>query len=178
MSATTQTALERNHQTGLSDSTTSTSSSAERYRLDEDDARPILIYKYRGGLQTSSQKELCAWLDKDEKLRCTKKFIPRGTSYVDVRRHDLYLPDEKHQFASLPNFDSSLASIKVPFLAYLSRLVFGNYEELYIVSPETSPNMSQTDGDSRRSSPITSTWGQNSQEDAREGAGADEENNL
>lgn len=66
----------------------------------------------------------------------------------------------------------------MPFLAYLSRLVFGNYEELYIVSPETSPNMSQTDGDSRRSSPITSTWGQNSQEDAREGAGADEENNL
>ena len=116
-----------NHQTGLSDSTSS--SSAEKYRLDEFDDSPILLYKYRGGLQTSSQKDLCAWLDKgaldsiqrpvqscfastnvrlDESLRVTKKPIPRYTSYVDVKRHDLYLPEEKEQYAYFPNFDSNL----------------------------------------------------------------------
>jgi len=56
--------LERSNQTGLSDSTHSSTSSAEKYRLDECDARPILLYKYRGRLQVSSQKDLCAWLDK------------------------------------------------------------------------------------------------------------------
>lgn len=57
--------LERNNETGLSNSTvSSSSSSAERYRLDEFDSKPILLYKYRGKLQTSSQKDLCAWLDK------------------------------------------------------------------------------------------------------------------
>lgn len=65
MSGTETETLERNHQTGLSDSTT-TSSSAEKYRLDEFDDRPILLYKYRGGLQTSSQKDICSWLDKGE----------------------------------------------------------------------------------------------------------------
>ena len=181
--------LERHTQTGLSDSTSS-SSSAEKYRLDEFDETPILLYKYRGGLQTSSQKDVCAWLDKgqflkhigcphphlhpsnnrtDESLRVTKKPIPRYTSYVDVKRHDLYLPDEKERFADFPNFDSNLASIKVPSSAYWSRLLLGNYQDLYIVSPESSPTSSQADEDSRRTSP-TSTWGQDSQEGVGEGA--------
>ncbi|RMY46166.1 hypothetical protein D0863_15902 [Hortaea werneckii] len=62
--------LERNNETGLSNSTvsSSTSSSAERYSLDEFDTKPILLYKYRGQLQTSSQKDLCAWLDKGKLL--------------------------------------------------------------------------------------------------------------
>jgi hypothetical protein len=181
-----------NHQTGLSDSTSS--SSAEKYRLDEFDDSPILLYKYRGGLQTSSQKDLCAWLDKgescsiqrpvrtcfaianfhpDESLRVTKKPIPRYTSYVDVKRHDLYLPEEKEQYADFPNFDSNLASIKVPSLAYWSRLLLGNYQDLYIVSPESSPTSSQADEDSRRTSP-TNTWGQDSQEGVMEGASQDD----
>jgi len=43
--------LERSDKTGLSDSThTSTSSASEKYRLDELDESPILLYKYRGGL--------------------------------------------------------------------------------------------------------------------------------
>lgn len=164
--------------TGLTDSThSSSSSSAERYRLDEMDNSPILLYKYRGGLQTSSQKDLCAWLDKDEKLRVTKKQIPRMTSYVDVKRHDLFLPEEVDMYRDLPNFDSSLASIKIPSQAYWSRLFLGNYDNLYIVSPESSPNSSVADSDSQRPSP-TSTWGQNSEEDARIGAGNDNQERL
>lgn len=186
--STTQT-LERNDHTGLSDSAHSSTSSADRYRLDQEDDRPILLYKYRGQLQTSSQKDLCAWLDKgklalsppnrimyhtdieaftDEKLRCTKRTIPRGTAYVEIKRHDLYLPEEKELYADFPNYDSSLASIKVPTLAYWSRMFLGGYDELYIVSPESSPNSSIADEDSRRTSP-TSTWGQDS-EDTRLGA--------
>jgi len=142
--------LERNNETGLSNSTvsSSTSSSAERYRLDEFDTKPILLYKYRGQLQTSSQKDLCAWLDKDEKLRCTKKPLPRGTSYLDIKRHDLYLPDEKEIYCHYPNYDSSLAAIKVPSLPYWSRIFLGNYDELYIVSPESSPAGSMADSSS------------------------------
>ncbi|KAF7193658.1 hypothetical protein HII31_05004 [Pseudocercospora fuligena] len=156
--------------TGLTDSThSSSSSSAERYQLDEFDEGPILLYKYRGGLQTSSQKDLCQWLDKDEKLRVTKKQIPRLQSFVDVKRHDLYLPEEKEMYSDLPNFDSSLASIKIPSTAYWSRLFLGNYDNLYIVSPESTPTSSVADSDSRRTSP-TSTWGQDSTEDAKTGA--------
>lgn len=67
--------LERSDKTGLSDSThTSASSASEKYRLDELDESPILLYKYRGGLQTSTQKDLCSWLDKGKpnaRLACT-----------------------------------------------------------------------------------------------------------
>lgn len=180
--------LERNHQTGLSDSTSSIS--AQKYGLNDGDESPILLYRYRGGLETSSQKELCSWLDKgawssiqrpacglaactdfptDESLRVTKKPIPRYTSYVDVKRHDLYLPEEQQEYAKFPNFDSNLASIKVPSSAYWSRLILGNYQDLYIVSPESSPSSSQADDDSRRPSPST-TWGEDSQEGVIAGA--------
>lgn len=197
--------LAQHQQTGLSDSShRSTSSSAEKYRLDEFDTRPILLYKYRGGLQTSSQKDLCAWLDKgevhvlrsrkecpcnyccecranefieciDETLRVTRKAIPRYTSYVDVKRHDLYLPEEKERYANYPNYDSNLASIKVPSLAYWNRLFLGKYQELYIVSPESSPNSSQADEDSRQTSP-TNTWNSESSGDAQLGASQESHN--
>ncbi|GAB7365073.1 hypothetical protein MBLNU230_g5854t1 [Neophaeotheca triangularis] len=156
--------------TGLTDSThTSNSSSAERYRLDEYDTTPILLYQYRGRLKTSSQKDLCDLLDKDEKLRVTKKRIPRYCSYLDVKRHDLYLPEEKDKYACFPNYDSSLASIKVPSLAYWSRMIWGNYDELYIVSPESSPGSSVADQDSKHSSP-TSTWPRESELQVKLGA--------
>lgn len=65
-----ETDLPHHNGTGLSDSThsSSTSSSAEKYNLKDEDDTPILLYKYRGGLQTSSQRDLCAWLDKGEPL--------------------------------------------------------------------------------------------------------------
>ncbi|KAM3414016.1 hypothetical protein BST61_g10678 [Cercospora zeina] len=156
--------------TGLTDSThSSTSTSASRYDLDEEDTSPILLYRYRGGLETSSQKDLCAWLDKDENFRVTKKEIPRLSSYVEVKRHDLFLPNEQREYRNTPNYDSNLASVKIPAMAYWSRLILGGYENLYIVSPETTPNSSVADDDSHRPSPST-TWGQDSLEDARVGA--------
>lgn len=177
--------------TGLTDSThsSSASSSAERYNLNDSDEKPILLYKYRGGLQTSSQKDLCAWLDsayhgtdfaasghvltnlaEDENLRVTKKSIPRLSSYVDVKRHDLFLEGEKELYSSQPNYDSSLASIKIPSGVYWSRLFTGGYGDLYIVSPEGTPNSSLADSSSRKSNSPTSSWGPDSVEDARGGA--------
>ena len=192
MEAETETKFERRNQTGLSDSThTSSSSASEKYLLDEFDEAPILLYKYRGGLQTSSQKDLCKWLDKGmlplrdlsvesetdmvsadnnfDRHRVTTKPIPRMTSFVDVRRSDLYLPDERDVYAQYPNFTSSLASVKIPRIPYWSRMVFGNYDQLYIVSTEGSPTSSQASGSTRNASP-TNSWGIDSQLDARLGA--------
>ena len=105
----------------------------------------------------------------DETLRVTRKAIPKYTSYIDVKRHDLYLPDEKQRYEKYPNYHSNLASIKVPSLAYWCRAFFGSYQDLYIVSPETSPNSSQVDEDSRQTSP-TNTWSNDGLEEARLGA--------
>nr|OQO19969.1 hypothetical protein B0A51_15742 [Rachicladosporium sp. CCFEE 5018] len=155
------TALSRSDKTGFTDvshaSGSSNSSASEKYRLDEFDDAPILLYKYRGGLQTSTQKDLCAWLNKGENLdrhRVTKKPIPRLTSYIDMKRHDLYTSEEKSQYASFPNYDSSLASVKIPSIPYWSRVMLGNYNELFIVSPESSPSSSVADEESRTQSPM------------------------
>lgn len=91
-----------------------------------------------------------------------------------MKRHDLYLDEEKEAYAEYPNYDSSLASIKVPSTAYWNRLFFGGYDALYIVSPESSPSSSVADEDSRRTSP-TGTWGQDSEESAKLGAKSDNE---
>jgi len=190
--------LERSDKTGLTDSThTSSSSASGKYSLDELDETPILLYKYRGGLQTSSQKDLCAWLDKGshhskfpalpkyqvyitdptstdenfEKHRVTRKPIPRYTSYVDVKRHDLYMPEEKVSYEKFPNYDSSLASIKIPSIPYWSRMFLGRYPELYIVSPESSPSSSMTGGSTRNVSP-TSTFAHESPTSVQGGAEA------
>lgn len=67
MSTTTHThTLPQTTQTGLTDSSTSSTSSADKYHLEENDENPILLYQYRGRLRTSSQKELCEELDKGE----------------------------------------------------------------------------------------------------------------
>ncbi|KAK3045629.1 hypothetical protein LTR09_012805 [Extremus antarcticus] len=138
-----KTSLPRNTASGLKNSTHSslTSSSAEKYSLNDEDDALILLYKYRGGLQTSSQRDLCASLDKDESLHVTRKPIPRAISYIDVKRHDLYLASERSTYADLPNFDSNLASVKVPSTAYWSRLILGNYKELFIVSPASGQSV-------------------------------------
>lgn len=52
-------------------------------------------------------------------------------------------------------------------------MFLGTYDELYIVSPESSPASSLADSESRKSSP-TSSWGSEGGEDAFLGAGADE----
>ncbi|KAK8183448.1 uncharacterized protein BKA78DRAFT_242760, partial [Phyllosticta capitalensis] len=121
--------------------TTSTAStkSSERYGLDEKDSSSILVFKYRGSLEMSSQEELSKTLDKDPNLRLTRKPIPRGDSRVEVKREDLWTDTEKSDYSDYPNSKSSLASICLPRRVWFKRLLFNQFPDLYIVSPETTP---------------------------------------
>lgn len=47
-------------------------------------------------------------------------------------------------------------------MPFLSRMVFGDYDELYIVSPETSPSGSLADNESRAGVSPTNSWGTDS----------------
>lgn len=93
----------------------------------------------------------------DDRLRVTKKHIPTWTSYLEVEGKDFCLDHEKQQHAKSYNYHSSLASIKVPTMVYWSRLLFGHYKDLYIISRQSSAESSMMDDDSRRTSP-SSTW--------------------
>ncbi|KAF2147200.1 uncharacterized protein K452DRAFT_282179 [Aplosporella prunicola CBS 121167] len=112
---------------------------SEKYGLDDKDTSSILVYKYRGSLGVSSKEELAKSLDKDPNLRLTRKRIPRGDSRVEVKREDLYNAAEKSEYAEYPNSKSGIASVCLPRIVWFKRLLFNQYEDLYIVSPETTP---------------------------------------
>lgn len=163
------------------------STTAFRYNLDEEDSSPILAYIYGGDISTTSQKDLCELLDSkcfalpstcdriltsdcaiDDTKRCrvTRKPIPRFASNLEVKRHDLYLPYERDEYSKLPNYDSSLASIRLPPNVYWGRLLMGSYGDLFIVSPETSPDNSEAgsqNSPSSASSQDTAAGAQNEQ---------------
>ena len=119
-----------------SSTTNSSSSSAIRFGLNVEDPSPVFIFDYHGGIERSSQADLAARLDKDPSQRVTKKPIDRGSAYVDVLQHDLYLPEEQERGKHYPSYDAWLASIKLPSRVYWGRLFFGTYDQLYIISPE------------------------------------------
>lgn len=73
--------------------------------------------------------------------RCARKHIPRGASRIDVHARDA-LPERERAVAdkaALPTAELALASIGLPRSVYWRRLLFGQFSELYILSPETSP---------------------------------------
>ncbi|TKA63801.1 hypothetical protein B0A49_06321 [Cryomyces minteri] len=139
----------------------SSSSSASKYNLDENDTRNIVVYKHCGGLEIQSQKDLAQTLDKDLSLRLTRKPIHRLDSCVEVLTEDLWNAHEQSLYHNYPNAKSSLASVCLPSKVYWSRLLLGQYPELYIVSPErspeTSPNASQESSRSNTFDPASST---------------------
>jgi hypothetical protein len=77
----------------------------------------------------------------DRSLRCSKLSIPWGTSSVEVHHGDLFPEPERARLAHLPNMKLSLSAINLPRSVYWKRMV-GQFKELYIVSPEGSPNTS------------------------------------
>lgn len=113
--------------------------------------------------------------DKDEpnrRQRVTTMDIPRFTSNLEVKRHDLYLPSEQDEYRKYPNYDSSLASIRLPSNVYWGRMLFGQFDKLFIVSPETTPDNSEAGSmDSRFNSPNSTFDISSSQESARDAHG-------
>jgi hypothetical protein len=166
--------------------------SAERFGLDENDRADILVYKYREGLEKSSQEKLCQDLDKgmcsplslrllckkyrsglpnvwriEPRYRCSKIRIPRGNSRVEVRHGDLYPERERSKVIDKPNYKSNVASIGLPFGVRVKRLLFDQYKDLYIVSPDSSPNSSPEN--SAHTTP-SNTWSHHANGDATGGA--------
>ncbi|KAK5171187.1 uncharacterized protein LTR77_004331 [Saxophila tyrrhenica] len=132
----------------------SSSSQMSRYGpLDEVDVSPILVYKYKSSVQMTTQRDLAAWFDKeDPHVRVTKKPIPRGSGRVDIKSEDLLLPEERDVNLGAAQSNEPIASVKLPRAAYWSRMLFGSYQDLYIVSPETggtrsSPYASDDEGE-------------------------------
>ncbi|EOD49537.1 hypothetical protein GTA08_BOTSDO10873 [Neofusicoccum parvum] len=147
------------------DSTSSTRSS-EKFGLDEKDSSNILVYKYRSGLDVSSQEDLCKTLDKDPTLRVTRKKIPRGDSRVEVKREDLWNDEEKSVYSEFPNSKSGLASICLPRSVWFKRMLFNQFQDLYIVSPETTPNNSLNGSPESSQCSPSSTWNHNTNPDS------------
>ena len=111
-----------------------------------------------------------------EKHRVTRKPIPKYTSFLEVKRHDLYMPEEKPIYEKFPNYDSSLASVKIPAIPYWSRMLLGRYPDLYIVSTESSPSSSVASGSTRNVSPTTTFAHENSS--SAEGGAPREETDM
>ena len=84
--------------------------------------------------------------------------LPRLASTVELKRCHLFLPEEKDEFRDYPNFDSPLASINLPRSMFWTRALFGTYDELYIISPETSPEGSVASSDESRKISRSSTF--------------------
>jgi len=101
----------------------------------------ILVYNHPYGLENSSEEKLCKVLDGDRNLRCAKMRIPWGNSRVEVHQQDLFPDRDRSRFAHMPTMKLSLASVNLPRPVYWKRLL-GQYRDLYIVSPESSPNSS------------------------------------
>lgn len=168
------------------DSTSSTRS-AEKFGLDDKDTSSILVYKYRSGLDLSSQEHLCKALDKgtspasitdncrvcrrsslalpDPSLRVTRKKIPRGDSRVEVKREDLWNDEEKSEYCELPNSKSGLASVCLPRSVWFKRMLFNQFQDLYIVSPETTPNSSLNGSPESSQCSPSSTWNHSTNSD-------------
>ncbi|KAF2426224.1 hypothetical protein EJ08DRAFT_571228, partial [Tothia fuscella] len=130
--------------------------SAERFGLDENDKQDILVYKYREGLEHMSQEKLCKYLDKEPRNRCSRIKIPRGNSRIEVRHGDLYPEKDRSKFVDKPNYKSNVASVGLPFGVRMKRLLFDQYQDLYLVSPDSSPENSPEN--SAHTTP-SSTWG-------------------
>jgi len=78
----------------------------------------------------------------DPHHRVSRKRIPRGNSRIEVKTEDLYNEPERSAYQKYPNSKNSLASVGLPRAVYWKRLLLNQFQDLYIVSPDSSPNSS------------------------------------
>lgn len=71
----------------------------------------------------------------DPDLQATRKALPRGTMALEIYECDLLTESQKTQHAGLPNYESNVVGVKVPFGAVFGHLVDGSkFAELVILS--------------------------------------------
>jgi hypothetical protein len=128
--------------------TTSSSFSARRFDLKEDDKHDILVYKmYSGkGYEFSSQERLCKELDAappKHHWRCARVPIPAGASRVEIKTRDLFSGPEQQLYKDLPNQSNALASCPIPRRVFWRRLFLGDFKDMYVLSPDSSRETSK-----------------------------------
>jgi len=125
--------------------TTSTGSSlgsSSRMSLNEADHSPIVVYHHKHGIYLSSQHDLRQKLEKDRSLRVSKKPIPWGNSTMEVQQGDLFPERDRPSFEAWPNMRASLSAVRLPRAVAWKRLLLGRFRDMYIVSPDASPQSS------------------------------------
>ncbi|KAL9085397.1 MAG: hypothetical protein Q9159_004741 [Coniocarpon cinnabarinum] len=129
------------------DLSSSTTSSASRFSLDENSTRDILVYRVRNGYSITTQKELARELDRQPNLlRLTRKEIPRNSSRVEVQACDLQYEDERHAAEEMrnPNMNASVASIGLEPMVRLRKMFTGDFDTLYIVSQNSTRSLASS----------------------------------
>lgn len=85
-------------------------------------------------------------------MRVTRKPIPRGASRMDIHQEDLYLPEEREQYADKISPKSSVANVGLPTMAKWKHMVMGTYDDLYIVFQTHTPSPASSKNNSPESS--------------------------
>lgn len=114
----------------------------------ETSTKPILTWRNHTFTTTiTTPQELCQKLDTEanttgQRYRCSRIKIPRGNSRVEVKVRDTFEEPEKERYSHYFNQDSSIANIGLPRSVWWRRVLFGEFKELVIISPESSPGSS------------------------------------
>ncbi|KAI9652841.1 MAG: hypothetical protein M1831_006366 [Alyxoria varia] len=121
---------------------TDSSESSRRFNLSPSSTSPILVYTVRSGsYHTSTESQLCSDLDKEPgKWRCSRKPISRSTARLNIQVRDL-LPEVERKHATAmhyPNQTNSVASVGLPMGVRMRRMLFGQFQDLYILSPDST----------------------------------------
>lgn len=104
----------------------------------------VLVYHHRhdvlkpivpDGLAVMTVPELEGILQKHSNLQRTSKPIARGSLSVEIYECDLMTESQKPQWAGMPNYESNVAGVTVPWKVALGRLVGSkDFDDLVILS--------------------------------------------
>ncbi|KAM0720420.1 hypothetical protein Q7P37_004556 [Cladosporium fusiforme] len=104
----------------------------------------VLVYHHRhdaanpivpDGLAIMAKADVDDILQKHDQLQRSSKPIARGSLNVDIYERDLLTDVQKPQWAGMPNYESNVAGISVPWKVFLGKLVGSKeFDDLVILS--------------------------------------------
>jgi hypothetical protein len=71
-----------------------------------------------------------------------KKPIPWGNSSMEVQQGDLFPERERASYERWPSMRASLAAVSLPRPVRWKRMLLGRFRDMYIISPDGSPQSS------------------------------------